>query len=170
MSEVEVVQEPVDTGVKTEKGTKPEVNDIPRYRLNEEIAKVKDLRSQIEAYESKEEDAKKDELVKQEKWQELNAELQKEVESYRPFKDKYDTLDNKIREEALGKLSESKQEKFKSLSTTDLLNVVDELSTKVNPPDGAGTVNTKISKDAWKEMDMKDKRSNWSQILDSYKR
>ena len=170
MSEVEVVQEPVDTDVKTEKGTKPEVNDIPRYRLNEEIAKVKDLRSQIEAYESKEEDAKKEELVQQEKWQELNAELQKEVESYKPFKEKYDALDGKTREEALSRLSESKQEKFKNLSTSDLLNVVDELSVKPNPPDGAGTVDTNISQDAWRQMDMKDKRSNWSNILDSYKR
>ena len=60
--------------------------------------------------------------------------------------------------------------KFKNLSTTDLLNVVDELSVKPNPPDGAGTVDTKISKDVWKSMDMKEKRSNWSAILDSYKR
>ena len=96
--------------------------------------------------------------------------LQKEVDSYKPFKDKYDTLDGQIRGEALGRLPESKQEKFKNLSTTDLLNVVDELSVKPNPPDGAGTVDTKISKDVWKNMDMKERRSNWSAILDSYKR
>lgn len=160
----------VDTDVKTEEGTKPESNDIPRSRLNEVIVERNTLREQIEGYELKEKDAKKVELEQQEKWQELNAELSKEVESYRPFKEKFDALDGKIREDALRKLSESKQEKFKNLSTTDLLNVVDELSVKPNPPDGAGTVDTKISKDVWKSMDMKEKRSNWSAILDSYKR
>ena len=160
----------VEPDVKMEQGTKPEENGIPRSRLNEVIDERNSLRDKIQSYELKEEGAKKDELVKQEKWQELNAELQKEVESYKPFKDKYDALDGKIREEALGKLPESKQEKFKSLSTVDLLNVVDELSIRPNPADNAGTVDTKISKDAWREMDMKEKRSNWTQILDSYKR
>ena len=169
MSEEKVV-ESVDTDVKMEEGTKPEENGIPRSRLNEVIDERNVLRDQIKTYELKEEGAKKAELAEQEKWQELNAELQKEVDSYRPFKDKYDALDGQIRGEALGRLPESKQEKFKNLSTTDLLNVVDELSVKPNPPDGAGTVDTKISKDVWKNMDMKEKRNNWSAILDSYKR
>ena len=169
MSDEKVV-ETVETDVKQEKGTKPEVNDIPRYRLNEEITKVKELRAELETFKLKEEDAKKAELAKQEKWQELNAELQKEVDSYKPFKEKYDALDGKIRGEALSKLSESKQEKFKNLNTADLLNVVDELSVKSNPPDKAGTVDTQLSKDEWKKMDSKTKRSNWSSIVDSYKR
>lgn len=167
----------IDTDVKTESGTKPDKNDVPRYRLNEEIAKLKDARTtieslnkKIETYELKEEDAKKEELVQQEKWQELNAELQKEIDSYKPFKDKFESLDGKMREEALSKLSESKQEKFKNLNTADLLNVVDELSIKTNPPEGAGTIDAKIPKDSWKKMDLKEKRSNWSGILDSYKR
>jgi len=127
MSEEKVV-ESVDTDVKMEEGTKPEENGIPRSRLNEVIDERNVLRDQIKTYELKEEGAKKVELAEQEKWQELNAELQKEVDSYRPFKDKYDALDGQIRGEALGRLPESKQEKFKNLSTTDLLNVVDELS------------------------------------------
>ena len=170
MSE-EKATESVDTDVKMDEGTKPEENDTrPAYRFNEVIAQRNELREQLADFKQKEEDAKKEELVQQEKWQELNAELQKEVESYKPFKEKYDALDGKIREEALSRLSESKQEKFKNLSTSDLLNVVDELSVKPNPPDGAGTVDTNISQDAWRQMDMKDKRSNWSNILDSYKR
>ena len=160
----------VDTDVKTEEGTKPESNDIPRSRLNEVIVERNTLREQIEGYELKEKDAQKVELEKQEKWQELNAELSKEVESYRPFKEKYDALDGKIREDALHKLSESKQEKFKNLNTADLLNVVDELSTvKTNLPNDIGAVTPKMEKDAWKTMDIKNKRSNWENILDSYK-
>jgi len=160
----------VDTDVKTEEGTKPESNDIPRSRLNEVIVERNTLRDQIGAYELKEKDAQKVELAQQEKWQELNAELSKEVESYKPFKEKYDALDGKIRVEALSKLSESKQEKFKNLNTADLLNVVDELSTvKTNLPNDVGAVTPKMEKDAWKTMDIKNKRSNWQNILDSYK-
>ena len=160
----------VDTDVKTAEGTKPESNDIPRSRLNEVIVERNTLREQIEGYELKEKDAKKVELEQQEKWQELNAELAKEVESYRPFKEKFDALDGKIREDALHKLSESKQEKFKNLNTADLLNVVDELSVKENLPNDIGAVTPKIKKDEWKKMDLKEQRSNWQSIVDSYKR
>lgn len=155
--------------VKNDPSTKAEQN-VPISRLNEVIDERNALRNTLKNFELKEEDAKKAELEKQEKWQELNAELQKEVDSYKPFKDKFDVLDGKIRSDALGRLPENKQEKFKNLNTADLLNVVEELSVKSNPPDNAGTVDTKMSKDEWKKMDIKDKRSNWSQIVDSYKR
>ncbi len=169
MSEEQKV-ETVETDVKTESGTKPEENAIPRSRLNEVIDERNSLRDQIKAYELKEEEAKKSKLVEQEKWQELNAELQKEIESYKPYKERYDALDGKIRQEALNKLPEQKQEKFKNLNTADLLNVVEELSVKPNPPDEAGTVDTKINKGAWKSMNENERRKNWSSILDSYKR
>ena len=166
MSEEQIV----DTDVKTEEGTKPESNDIPRSRLNEVIVERNTLREQIEKYELQEKDSQKVELEKQEKWQELNAELIKEVDSYKPFKEKYDALDGKIRVEALSTLSESKQEKFKNLNTADLLNVVDELSiSKPNLPNDVGAVTPKMEKDDWKTMDIKNKRSNWQNILDSYK-
>ncbi len=164
--EVEVVV----PDVKMEEGTKPDENDIPRSRLNKVIDERNTLREQLKNFELQEEGAKKAELEKSEKWQELNAELQKEVDSYRPFKDKFDVLDGKIRADALGKLSEAKQEKFKNLDTPDLLNVVNEFTVKENLPNDIGVVSPKISKKALSEMDLKDKRSNWGSILDSYKR
>ena len=161
----------ITTDVKQEDGTKVDNNDTrPAYRFNEVVAERNDLREQLAKLKSQEEDAKKAKLQEDEKWQELNSTLQKEVESYKPYQEKYETLDKTIREEALSKLPENKQEKFKNLNTADLLNVVEELSVKSNPPDNAGTVDTKMSKDEWKKMDIKDKRSNWSQIVDSYKR
>jgi len=79
-------------------------------------------------------------------------------------------MDKRLRDDALSKLPESKQEKFRNLDTDDLLNVVEELSVKTNPPDTVGTINPAIPKDGWKKMDIKEKRSNWSSIVDSYKR
>ena len=112
MSEENII-DPVETDVKTEEGTKPELNNvIPRSRLNEVIEERNVLREKIEM----------------------------------------------------------KQEKFKNLNTTDLLNVVEELSNKSNPPENAGTIDTKINSDSWKSMSTNEKRKNWSSILDSYKR
>lgn len=164
--EVEVVV----PDVKMEEGTQPDENDIPRSRLNKVIDERNTLRDQLKNFELQEEGAKKAELEKGEKWQELNAALQQEVDSYKPFKDKFDVLDGKIRADALGKLSEAKQEKFKNLDTPDLLNVVNEFTVKENLPNDIGVVSPKISKKAMSEMDLKDKRSNWGSILDSYKR
>jgi len=166
MSEEKVVE----TDVKKEERTKPEDNGIPRSRFNEVIDERNNLREKLQAVELKEEEDRKAKLAQEEKWQELNLELQKEVESYKPYKEQYDVLDGKIRNDALERLPESKRDKFKSLNTTDLLNVVDELSVKVNPPENAGTVKPKIEKDAWKNMNDSDKRTNWQSILDSYKR
>ena len=162
--EQEVVED-----VKIQEGTKPEPNDIPRYRFNEKIAEVKELRDKIKSYESQEEDSKKVKLAEEEKWQELNVTLEKEVESYRPFKEKWVAMDKKLRDDALSKLPEAKQEKFKNLDTDDLLNVVEELSLKPNPPSGAGAIPTKPTGD-WTTMDSDDLRNNWSAIVDSYNR
>ena len=159
----------IEPDVKQESVTKDE-NNVPLTRLNEVISERNQLRENLESFKTQEEETKRAKLQEEEKWQELNAELSKEVESYKPFKEKYDALDGKIRVEALSKLSESKQEKFKNLNTADLLNVVDELSTvKTNLPNDVGAVTPKMEKDAWKTMDIKNKRSNWQNILDSYK-
>ena len=170
MSEEQKIVEPVVEDVKTQDGTKPENNDIPRSRLNEVIMERNQLRDSLKTFELKEEDAKKAKLQEEEKWQELNTTLEKEVESYRPFKEKWVAMDKRLRDDALSKLPESKQEKFRNLDTDDLLNVVEELSVKTNPPDTVGTINPAIPKDGWKKMDIKEKRSNWSSIVDSYKR
>ena len=170
MSEEQTIVEPVVEDVKTQDGTKPENNDIPRSRLNEVITERNQLRDSLKTFELKEEDAKKAKLQEEEKWQELNTTLEKEVESYRPFKEKWVAMDKRLRDDALSKLPESKQEKFRNLDTDDLLNVVEELSVKTNPPDTVGAINPAIPKDGWKKMDIKEKRSNWSSIVDSYKR
>jgi len=162
-------EDTITTDVKQDEGTKAEQN-VPISRLNEVISARNELRDKVKAFETKEEEAKKAKLQEEDKWQELNAELVKEIDSYKPYKEKWESMNSKLREDALKRLPESKREKFKNLDTTDLLNVVEELSSKVNPPDNAGTVDTKIPKDEWKKMDIKDKRSNWSSIVDSYKR
>jgi hypothetical protein len=75
-----------------------------------------------------------------------------------------------LREDAFSRLPEDKREKFSSVDTQTLLSIVDEFAVKKeNPPDRKGTVPTeRLGKVT--EMSMDEKKRNWSQILESYKR
>ncbi len=158
----------IETDVKQESVTKDE-NNVPLSRLNEVISERNELRESLENFKTEGEEAKKAKLQEEEKWQELNAELTKEIESYRPFKAKWETMDTQLRESALARLPESKREKFSNVDTEVLLNIVDEFSEtdKINPPDRKGTVPTKRVGD-WTDMSSEDRRANWQTILDSY--
>ena len=158
----------IETDVKQEAVTKDE-NNVPLSRLNEVISERNDLRDALESFKSKEEESKRAKLVEEEKWQELNAELSKEIESYKPYKDKWEDMDARLREGALAQLPESKREKFANIDTDVLLNIVEEFTDveKVNPPDNKGTIPT-INIGDWTNMAGDDRRRNWNTILESY--
>ena len=150
MSEEKVIE----TDVKQENVTKDE-NNVPISRLNEVISERNDLRDKMKAFEQQQEEQKRAKLKEEEKWQELNVELNKEIETYKPYKEKWELMDLKLRKDALAKLPESKREKFSNVDTETLLNIVSEFGeSKENPPDRKGTVPTR----------------NWSKILESYRR
>ena len=79
----------IETDVKQEPVTKDE-NNVPISRLNEVISERNELRSSLESFKTKEEEGRRAKLQEEEKWQELNAELIKQVDSYKPFKDKWE--------------------------------------------------------------------------------
>jgi len=172
-----VKQEPADDkGVKTSSetelaqnvtkvdGKEPSVKYVPRTRLNEEIDKVDELQGKVEEYE-------RAKLEAEGKLTEVNAKLKQENVDLKKFKKLHDELDNAVREEALSRLPEDKREKFKGLKTSDLKNVVEELvSVRNNPPDDIGAVTSKFKGQDWTKMDDKERRSNWSDIVNSFKR
>ena len=123
----------------------------------------------LESFKSKEEEGKRAKLQEEEKWQELNAELVKQLESYKPYKDRWDSMDSRLREGALAQLPESKREKFANVETEVLLSIVEEFAEveKVNPPDKKGTIPTEKVGD-WTKMSSEDRRKNWGTILESY--
>ena len=123
----------------------------------------------LESFKSKEEENKRAKLQEEEKWQELNAELVKQLDSYKPYKDRWDSMDKRLREGALAQLPESKREKFANVDTEVLLNIVEEFTEKekVNPPDTKGTIPTEKIGD-WTEMSSEERRRNWGTILESY--
>lgn len=159
----------IEPDVKQENDTKVE-NNVPITRLNEVISERNTLREEIQSFKESQDDQKRAKLQEEEKWQELNTELVKEVEAYKPYKDKWDSMDKKLREDALARLPESKREKFSNVDTQTLLSIVDEFTVaKENPPDRQGTVPTdKLGKVT--DMSMDEKKRNWGQILESYRR
>jgi TolA-binding protein len=164
----------VAQGVKQEQGTQPGINvvdTIPRSRLNEVITQKKDLEGQIAEMKSAIEEKQRTELEEQGKVVEVNTQLKSEIKDLKQYKKMFEEQDKTLRAEAMSKLSEDKQLKFKELKTSDLLNVVDELtSVKNNPPDNAGTVKNNMEGVDWTKMDDKDRRKNWSDIVSSFKR
>ena len=158
----------IEPDVKQEAVTKDE-NNVPISRLNEVISERNELRESLESFKTQEEESRRAKLQEEEKWQELNAELMKQIDSYKPFKEKWESMDVKLREVALSKLPESKREKFSNVDTDVLLDIVEEFSEteKVNPPDRKGTVPTQQVSD-WTDMSGEERRKNWNAILESY--
>ena len=161
-------------GVKQEQGTQPDTNvmdTIPRSRLNEVITQKRDLEGQIAEMKSAIEEKQRTELEEQGKVVEVNTQLKSEIKDLKQYKKMFEEQDKTLRAEAMSKLSEDKQLKFKELKTSDLLNVVDELtSVKNNPPDNAGTVKSSMDGVDWTKMGKADKSKNWKEIIASYKR
>jgi hypothetical protein len=158
----------IETDVKQEADTQVE-NNVPISRLNEVISERNNLREALESFKSKEEEERRAKLREEEKWQELNADLAGEIESYKPYKERWEAMDARLREGALAQLPENKREKFANVDTEVLLSIVEEFTNVevVNPPDNKGTIPTKQVGD-WTEMSGADRRKNWNTILESY--
>ena len=158
----------IEPDVKQENVTQGD-NNVPISRLNEVISERNELRQSLESFKAKEEEERRTKLREEEKWQELNADLSQEIESYKPYKERWEAMDSRLREGALAQLPESKREKFANVDTEVLLNIVEEFTEieKVNPPDTKGTIPTEKMGD-WTKMSSEERRRNWGTILESY--
>ena len=161
-------EQTIETDVKQEVDTQVE-NNVPISRLNEVISERNQLRENLESFKTKEEEDRRAKLREEEKWQELNADLAKEIDSYKPYKDRWESMDARLREGALAQLPESKREKFTNVETEVLLSIVEEFTDvdKINPPDRQGTIPTKNTSD-WTSMPDDERRRNWGTVLESY--
>ena len=75
--------------------------------------KIRGLESELSDLQAKEEKRRQETMQKDGKKDELIAELQNEVESLSPFKERLETYEASRRQALLERLPESKQEKFK---------------------------------------------------------
>lgn len=162
----------IEPDVKQEVDTKVENNvqeSIPRSRLNEVISQKKELESQVSEMKAMIEERQRAELEEQGKLSELNSVLAKENEELKVIKTQFESQDTRLRNDALSRLPEDKREKFSSLPTDSLLDVVEELSSaKNNPQNNVGTVSRKDVD--FKSISKEERRDNWSSILNNFKR
>jgi len=162
----------IEPDVKQENDTKVENNvqdAIPRSRLNEVISQKKELETKLNEMKSMVEEKQRAELEEQGKLSELNSVLTKENEELKVIKTQFESQDTRLRNDALSRLPEDKREKFSSLPTDSLLDVVEELSSaKSNPQNNVGTVSRKDVD--FKSISKEERRDNWSSILNNFKR
>jgi len=158
----------IEPDVKQETDTQVE-NNVPISRLNEVISERNQLRDSLESFKTKEEEERRAKLREEEKWQELNTDLAGEIESYKPYKERWEAMDARLREGALAQLPESKREKFANVETEVLLSIIEEFTEeeRVNPPDNKGTIPVKAGTD-WVDMPDDERRRNWGTVLQSY--
>ena len=162
----------IEPDVKQEVDTKVENNvqdAIPRSRLNEVISQKKELETELNEMKTIVEEKQRAELEEQGKLSELNSVLAKENEELKVIKTQFESQDTRLRNDALSRLPEDKREKFSSLPTDSLLDVVEELSSvKNNPQNNVGTVSRKDVD--FKSISKEERRDNWSSILNNFKR
>ena len=162
----------IEPDVKQEADTQVENNvqdAIPRSRLNEVISQKKELETKLNEIKAMVEEKQRAELEEQGKLSELNSVLAKENEELKVIKTQFESQDTRLRNDALSRLPEDKREKFSSLPTDSLLDVVEELSSvKSNPQNNVGTVSRKDVD--FKSISKEERRDNWSSILNNFKR
>ena len=110
--------------------------------------------------------------VKQMKEQEKYKEL---YESVAPFKEKWETHESTRREALLSKLPEEDRESLgqKDLDTLEYIVSIKEESKPVNPahtPAQSRNIKSDVQGQDWTKMDDRDRRGNWDDIVNSYKK
>ena len=159
-------------GVNQEQGTQPDTNvqdAIPRSRLNEVIAQKRELEGKLTEMQSMIEEKQRAELEEQGKIAEVNTQLKSEIKDLKQYKKMFEEQDSKIRTDALNKLPEDKQDKFKELKTKHLLDVGEEITgnVKANPPDDVGKVKKELPEGNIFGMESSKRKGIWRDYLAS---
>ena len=150
---------------------------VPIHRLNEVIKERNELRDLVKSKSDAEEQARAKTLEENGKFETL---LTEEREKGNTMKSKYDELENSFnsyvtdeKNRLLEKLPEDKREKYGNVDVLTLRNLVDDIGsgTKTNlKPSESGTGKKVIPDNPFKNMDKDEKRKNWNDILNSYKK
>ena len=122
---------------------------------------------------TKAEESRKKELMKNEKYKELADDLQKQLDSTLPFKEKWEQRESQERERLLAKLPEEDREKLsqKDIDTLEYIVSMKEQSKPANPqfnPGKSRNVDSKIPDNPFNDMDKNARHSNWNDILTQY--
>jgi|SaaInl7_150m_RNA_FD_contig_21_623531_length_640_multi_13_in_0_out_0_1 hypothetical protein len=146
---------------------KEDENSIPYYRFKEINESLRDARGEITKLKEKQESERKAELEKQGEYKTLLDETKAELEKVTAKANAWNDYENTRRESLLSKLPENDREIYGSLSLEKLEQHIDRFS--ISKVDSTKSGVTKPSTKPFTDMDEKEKRQNWSAILDKYR-
>jgi len=174
----ENTKKPVENGVVDSQVTEDVKmeNQVPMHRFNEVIQERNELRSKMAEISSAEEEARAKSLEEQGKFETLLTEERQKgktmAEKYTQLEDTFNSYVNGEKERLLADLPETKRERYQDVDLKTLRNLVEDLNNdKVNMKKSeAGTGRTQLPENPFKSMDTSEKRKNWNDILQSYKK
>ena len=137
-----------------------------RNRAQEAETKLAKLKSNI----SKQEDER---LAENNEWKEIAEKRQIRYDSIETDYTRLKDAEEAYREELLTQLSDEDKESFGDLSVTQLRTLTDKLNQKINnvaPTSGAPARSTNPTNKNWLDMNADERRSNWGDILQGYKK
>ena len=148
-------------------------NFIPQARLDEVIAKLKKAELKNSEYQDADKKRELAELEKQGEFKAVIEKLQSENDSLNTYKAQQDEITKKRIDSKLMQLPEDKREKWANASEDLIDEALDMFNkgkgVKVSQANGIRQIEgVKDRDDVWK-MDQKDRKKNWSTIIDSFK-
>tara|TARA_B100001094_G_scaffold321769_1_gene370011 strand:- start:2156 stop:2689 length:534 start_codon:yes stop_codon:yes gene_type:complete len=170
--------EPNENGVIDSPVSKDDKKDyaVPSHRFNEVISERNKLRQEMEAFKADKEQARAKALEEQGNFETLlTEERNKNVKLGEQFNSTSEQLNSYITDEKnrlLSKLPEEKRERYEQVDVLTLRNLVDDFSVEKQNMKKAesGTGRTTVPVNPFKEMGKNEKRKNWNDILNSYKK
>jgi len=144
----------------------PLIAEAKKYRKRAQLVESEnaELKKKIEAQEN----AK---LKENEEFKTLAEKLEADNISLKDYKDKYDAIVSKSKENLLSKLPEDKREQFKDKDLDVLEFMVKEMSSKApSEPNAHNQVRGNKTADNWTSMPKDEIKANWKDILRRYKK
>ena len=128
------------------------------------------LREENDSLKAQLRDIDESKLKEKEEYKALSERLSQERDQYRVKADEYESFQTEMRSNLLENLSDEQKEIASDLSLSKLQKFAD--MNKVKPVATQESTSTKatFAKDAWKDMDQKERRSSWGKIVESYKK
>ena len=163
----------------TAQGTKAETNDtIPRARLNEEIAKRKELDARLSEFEKAKEIEAQKKLEEEGEYKTILSNKDAEIERLKPFEEELVKWKKEQRDEILSTMSDVDKEEFGDLPYGQLKKVARRLNVNeksvpvdVEKPSQRQFQETGVGdfRDSAKGLSAKQRQSKWSDFLKSQK-
>lgn len=141
------------------------IAESKKYRKRAQDAEARI--AELEAKFNEQENAK---LKEQEEFKQLAEKLESQLNQTMPYKEKFEAMEQKNKEKLLQMLPESKRDEFKNKDLDVLEFMVENLATKsASEPQARGVVQSKKDVSNWLDLTPKEQKSNWRDILNSYK-